>query len=109
MIVWNSSTMDYLQVWRQDADFFGGEGALWNRLTVQLRDTTLRITMISIDENTATLDIHADPNATYLVRHSPDLVSFTDLTSVTTGSDGTSTITLDATEKSGFYLLKKTP
>ena len=100
-------------VWPDDAASFGGEGTQWNGLTVRLRDTSPKISSLSVGESNTTFTVSGGPDSFYILNHSIDLNTFTRvLTSpaiIKTDSNGTTAFTVETSGDKGFFILEQTP
>jgi len=67
------TTLSEVHVWPEDTAFFGDEGAHWNGLAVQLRDTTPRINHLDVGNFTTAISTSGGPDRTYILKYSTDL------------------------------------
>ena len=109
----NVSPTATVKVWPEHAESFGGVEALWNELAVRLRDTSPKISFLSIDSTKTHLSISGGPNQSYLLNHSTDLINYTPVATtpaiIATDSSGTLSVSIDTPSAKGFFILKEVP
>ena len=106
----NTSPDLEIRVWPEHVAAYGGEGALWNGLPVQLRGTSPNITSLTFEETSTNLSISGGPDRTYVLQHSTDLINFSQVTTpepISTDSSGTTSVTVNTPGDKGFFVLEE--
>ncbi len=73
---WYSPIARRIHVWPQYVDSFASEHYLWSKSEIIVRDTSPKISLLSVGEGSVTISITGAPDTSYVCKTSSDLETF---------------------------------